>query len=68
ARDVGGNFSNWSGQLHFRVTYNDGVDHGGGDSKKSCGFGAAASAPLLSAALMGLALLMAAGRRATRKD
>ncbi|HZN62738.1 MAG TPA: kelch repeat-containing protein [Planctomycetota bacterium] len=67
ARDVGGNFSNWSGQLHFRVTYNDGVDHGGGDSKKSCGFGAAAAAPALAGAMFGLALLLCAGRRFLRK-
>lgn len=67
AQDVGGNLSNWSAPLNFRVTYNDGVDHASGDSKKTCGFSAAAGAPLLSAALLGLVLLCA-GRRVTRKD
>jgi N-acetylneuraminic acid mutarotase len=67
ARDVGGNLSAWSPPLNFRVTYNDGEDHGGGDSAKSCGFTAAA-APALSAALMGLALVgFGAARRRIRK-
>jgi hypothetical protein len=56
ARDVGGNFSQWSDPLDFRVTYNDGVDHGSGDAEKTCGM-AAAAVPSLGAALLGLALI-----------
>jgi hypothetical protein len=56
AQDVGGNLSNWSEPRHFRVTYNDGLNHSAGDAKKACGFGVAAS-PTLLAGVMGLALL-----------
>src|SRR5688572_27493086 len=66
ARDVGGNFSGWSQPLHFRVTYNDGQNHGAGDSAKNCGFTAAA-APALSAALLGAVLLGFAFRRRSAK-
>jgi hypothetical protein len=67
ARDVGGNFSNWTEPLTFRVTYNDGLNHSAGDAKKACGFGAAA-APAIGSALLGLAILgLAAGRRFLRK-
>jgi hypothetical protein len=66
ARDVGGNFSLWSPPLRFRVTFNDGEDHGSGDAEKSCGF-AAAGLPVLPAALMGL-ILLAAGRRVSRRN
>jgi hypothetical protein len=67
ARDVGGNFSNWSPPLNFRVTYNDGIDHGAGDASKSCGM-SAAFAPALGGALLGLAILgCAAGRKLLRK-
>jgi hypothetical protein len=67
ARDVGGNFSQWSAPLDFRVTYNDGVDHGSGDAEKTCGMGAI-GAPTLGSALLGLAILgLAACRRLIRK-
>ncbi len=56
AKDVGGNLSNWSAPLNFRVTYNDGIDHASGDAKKSCGM-AAAAIPALASALLGLAIL-----------
>ena len=62
ARDVGGNFSQWSPPLTFRVTYNDGDNHGGGDAKKGCGM-AAFGGPSIIGILMGLALLASAGRR-----
>jgi hypothetical protein len=63
ARDIGGNFSEWSESLKFRVTYNDGEDHGSGDANKSCGFSAAAT-PAIGTALLGAALLaLAAFRR-----
>jgi hypothetical protein len=62
ARDVGGNFSPWSNIQTFRVTFNDGVDHAGGDGDKNCGFAAAALGSL-PAALLGLALLAFAGRK-----
>jgi hypothetical protein len=62
ARDVGGNFSGWSAPLDFRVTFNDGQNHGAGDTEKTCGFTAAA-APALSAALLGAALLAFGLRR-----
>ena len=63
ARDIGGNFSDWSPSLHFRVTYNDGLDHSAGDAKKACGFTAAAS-PAIGTALLGAVLLaLAAFRR-----
>ena len=67
AQDVGGNLSNWSGALHFRVTYNDGVDHGSGDSTKACGFGAS-TVPAIGLSLIGAAiLLVAAGLGVSRK-
>jgi len=67
AKDIGGNFSNWSNELHFRVTYNDGEDHSAGDAKKTCGM-TAMGAPALGSALLGLAILgLAAGRRLFRK-
>jgi len=63
AKDIGGNFSNWSNELHFRVTYNDGLDHSAGDAKKNCGF-SAMGAPALGSMILGLAILaMAALRR-----
>ena len=67
ARDVGGNFSGWSEPLDFRVTYNDGENHGAGDSSKTCGFTVSAAAPALSAALLGAALLAFAIRRRAAK-
>jgi hypothetical protein len=67
ARDVGGNFSNWSPPLNFRVTYNDGLNHSAGDAKKACGMTAAA-APAIGGALLGLVILgMAAARRGFRR-
>ena len=67
ARDVGGNFSEWTNPLKFRVTYNDGQNHSAGDAKKACGFTAAA-VPAIGSALLGLAILgLAAGRRLLRK-
>ena len=64
ARDIGGNLSEWSDPLNFRVTYNDGVNHGSGDAKKACGFTAGGAAPALVASLLGLAILgMASARR-----
>ena len=56
ARDIGGNLSNWSPPLNFRVTYNDGINHSAGDAKKSCGFTAAAS-PAIGGALFGAIVL-----------
>jgi hypothetical protein len=68
ARDVGGNFSNWSPPLTFRVTYNDGLDHGAGDAKKTCGMTVTPAATLLSS-LFGLAILgLAAGRKLMRRS
>jgi hypothetical protein len=52
ARDIGGNLSAWSAPLTFRVTYNDGDDHGAGDASKSCGFGVG-SIPGVGIALLG---------------
>jgi hypothetical protein len=66
AKDIGGNLSNWSASKTFRVVYDDGFDHASGDAKKGCGFTAGAT-PILSAALMGLALLLGAGRRVSRR-
>ena len=65
ARDIGGNLSNWSPPKNFRVTYNDGLDHGAGDAKKACGFTAAAS-PSLAAALLGAVTLAFAMFRRSR--
>jgi len=56
ARDVGGNYSNWSPPLIFRIVYDDQLDHGAGDAKRNCGFGTPAGAPLGAAALCGLGL------------
>ncbi len=66
ARDVGGNLSNWSSPLNFRVTYNDGIDHGSGDAKKSCGMTATAI-PALSSGLLGLMIFGFAAFRNRRK-
>ncbi len=62
ARDVGGNLSNWSPSLNFRVTYNDGLNHSSGDAKRACGFSVGSGASSLIVALLGLALLARAGR------
>ena len=62
ARDVGGNFSQWSQPLIFRVTYNDGDNHSAGDAAKVCGSSATGS-PALASALLGLAILAMAARR-----
>jgi len=68
AKDVGGNLSNWSLPLNFRVTYNDGIDHGAGDASKSCGMNATA-VPALAGSLFGLVILAgAAGRRMIRRS
>jgi len=69
ARDVGGNFSAWSPPLTFRVVYDDQLDHGAGDSKKSCGMATAVGAPMGAAALcgLGLALLALAFQRRSPK-
>jgi hypothetical protein len=56
AQDIGGNFSQWSAPLTFRVTFNDGIDHSAGDAKKACGFTAGA-APALGSALLGAVIL-----------
>ncbi len=67
ARDVGGNLSNWSAPLNFRVTYNDGENHGAGDSAKTCGFGAS-TVPAIGTSLIGaMILLLAAGRNVSRR-
>ena len=66
AQDVGGNFSNWSEPLTFRVTYNDGVNHSAGDSKKYCGFAAGPGGVSLLVALLGFALIATGGRRRLR--
>ena len=65
ARDIGGNLSAWSAPLTFRVTYNDGDDHGAGDAKKSCGFGVG-STPGLGLAILGLLVLGAGWVRRIR--
>jgi Kelch motif protein len=57
ARDIGGNISNWSQSLKFRVTHDDGFDHGAGDAKKTCGFSAGAF-PGLGGAVLGVAILV----------
>ena len=63
AKDIGGNLSNWSAPLNFRVTYNDGFDHGAGDAKKYCGMTATA-VPGLGSAILGLVVFgLAALRR-----
>jgi hypothetical protein len=67
ARDVGGNFSNWSAPLNFRVTYNDGLNHSAGDAKKACGMTVTA-APAFGGALLGLILLAGAGLRRVRRS
>jgi hypothetical protein len=59
AQDIGGNLSNWSAPLTFRVTYDDGVNHSAGDAKKACGFGAGATTPVLGITLLGLLVLSA---------
>jgi len=67
ARDVGGNFSEWSDPLTFRVTFNDGANHSKGDAKRVCGMGAEAAGPGATAALLGLAILaLSSGRRIFR--
>jgi hypothetical protein len=67
AKDIGGNLSQWSPALNFRVVWDDGFDHGAGDAKKSCGM-SVPGAPALGSALLGLVILgLAAGRRALRR-
>ena len=66
ARDVGGNFSQWSTPLAFRVVYDDKLDHGAGDAKKGCGM-AATAAGSMTGLLYGLALLGLAATRLRRK-
>ena len=66
AKDIGGNFSNWSNELHFRVTYNDGLNHSAGDAKKNCGFAAGPGGASLLVAFLGLALITTGGRRRLR--
>ena len=66
ARDIGGNFSSWSTPLSFRVVYDDKLDHGAGDTKKSCGFGANAAGSL-AGLLCGLALVGLAATQLRRK-
>ncbi|HTF55770.1 MAG TPA: kelch repeat-containing protein [Planctomycetota bacterium] len=68
AKDIGGNLSAWSPSLTFRVVYDDKLDHGAGDAKKSCGFGATAAAPSVALALLALALIgLGFGRRPALK-
>ena len=67
ARDVGGNYSAWSNPLSFRVVYDDKLDHGAGDTKKSCGFGAGAPAAPGALLLCLLALAAMAVRRGVRR-
>jgi len=67
ARDIGGNFSAWSTPLSFRVVYNDQLDHGAGDAKKSCGLAVGAGIPAVSGILFGLALLGFVPRRRSKK-
>jgi hypothetical protein len=66
AKDVGGNLSNWSPALTFRVTYNDGLNHSSGDAKKNCGFTVGMGGPSLVVALFGLTLIAGAARRRFR--
>ena len=66
AKDVGGNLSNWSPALTFRVTYNDGLNHSSGDAKKNCGFTVGMGGPWLVVALFGLTLIAGAARRRFR--
>jgi len=67
ARDIGGNLSNWSKSLSFRMVWDDGFNHGAGDAKRFCGM-SALGAPALGSALLGLAILgISAGRRMLRR-
>ena len=65
ARDIGGNLSQWSNELDFRVTYNDGLNHSAGDAKKACGMNVH-GAPAFGSAILGLAILALAARRSLR--
>ena len=65
AQDIGGNLSNWSAPLTFRVTYDDGLNHSAGDAKKACGF-AATAFPALGTGILGLAILGLASLRRGR--
>jgi len=67
ARDVGGNFSQWSTPLTFRIVYDDHLDHGAGDAKKSCGMTVPAAAGSLTGLLYGLALLGLVATKLRRK-
>ena len=67
ARDVGGNLSNWSPSLTFRVVYDDHLDHGAGDAKRNCGFSVPAATRSLTGLLYGLALLGLAAAKCRRK-
>jgi hypothetical protein len=66
ARDIGGNLSAWSDVRTFRVVFDDGVDHAGGDGKKACGFGAGTRQGLPLIALFAVLALAATGRRITK--
>jgi hypothetical protein len=66
ARDVGGNLSDWSDPLNFRVTYNDGLNHSAGDAKKACGM-TVSGAPALGAALFGAMILLSAAALLRRR-
>jgi hypothetical protein len=65
AQDIGGNLSQWSAPLTFRVTYNDGENHSAGDAKKACGM-AAGSVPLFGSAVLGFLILGASFLRRRR--
>ncbi len=66
ARDIGGNLSNWSAPLTFRVTYNDGLNHSAGDAKKACGF-TAGTVPALGCSMLGAVLLLLSAGRSLRR-
>ena len=68
ARDVGGNFSQWSPPLTFRVTYNDGENHGSGDAGKTCGFAATPGGSPGGLVMLGLSILAVASRRSVRRS
>ena len=57
ARDVAGIQSPWSPALPFRVTFDDGIDHGSGDAGKACGMGAAPGTGSSTAALLAVMIL-----------
>lgn len=63
AYDVGGNAGAWSPVASFRVTLDDGIDHGSGDASKACGFSAGSAGSSAALALLALAIAAAGFRK-----